>query len=96
MYDVTKTSHVDSEVKKSDSSEFSGGAHYCSSKSSRGKDLKIQEPILRGDFATFHFDPTLACVQGPALIWDQVVQVRQPGQKRLLAPFGMMKALHHE
>src|SRR5262249_5944158 len=80
----------------SHSSEFSGGVRYCSSKSSRGEDLKIQEPILRGDFATFHCDPTLPGMLSSTLIGDQVIEVRQPGQKRRLAPFGMMEALHHE
>jgi hypothetical protein len=32
----------------------------------------------------------------PTLIWDQVIEVRQPCQKRLLAPFGMMESLHGE
>ena len=32
----------------------------------------------------------------PTLIGDQVVQMGQPAQKRLLAPFGMMEAFHRE
>jgi len=33
---------------------------------------------------------------GPTLIGDQVVEVCQPREKRLLAPFGMMEAFHRE
>ena len=33
---------------------------------------------------------------GAALIRHQVLQVREPRQKRLLAPLGMMEAFHHE
>ena len=33
---------------------------------------------------------------GATLIRHKVVQVRQPREKRLLAPLGMMEALHHE
>jgi hypothetical protein len=33
---------------------------------------------------------------GATLIRHKVVQVRQPGEKRLLAPLEMMEALHHE
>jgi len=31
-----------------------------------------------------------------ALVWHQVIQVRQPREKRLLAPPGMVEAFHHE
>lgn len=30
--------------------------------------MEIQEPILRGDFATFHFDPTLPGMLGSTLL----------------------------
>jgi hypothetical protein len=33
---------------------------------------------------------------GPTLVGHQVVQMGEPAQKRLLAPGGMMAALHHE
>jgi hypothetical protein len=39
---------------------------------------------------------TLACIQGPALVGDQVVEVREPGEKRRLTPSGMMEAFHGE
>ena len=44
----------------------------------------------------FHFDPTLACIQGPALVGDQVVEMRQAGEKRHLTPSGMMESFHGE
>jgi hypothetical protein len=60
----------------SHSTQFSGEARYCSSKSPGGEDLEIQEPILRGDCAAFHFHPTLTSMLGSTLIRDQVVEVR--------------------
>jgi hypothetical protein len=35
--------------------------------------LEIQEPILRGDFATFRFYPTLPGMLGSTLIRDEVI-----------------------
>ena len=48
------------------------------------------------DSTAFHFHPTLPRMLGPTLIGDQVVQVREPGEKRLLTPSGMMEAFHRE
>ncbi len=53
--------------------------------------MEIQEPILCGDFASFHFHPALTSMLGPTLIRYQVVEVRQPREKRLLASPWMMK-----
>ena len=47
-----------------------------------------------GDDAAFDFHPTLTDMLGATLIGDQVVQVGQPSQKRLLAPVGMMETPH--
>ncbi len=33
---------------------------------------------------------------GPTLIRDEVIQVREPCEKRLLAPFRMMKSFHRK
>ena len=52
---------------------FSGGTCHCSSKASRGKDLEVEEPVSCWDFASFHFHATLAGLQGPTLIRDEVV-----------------------
>ena len=49
------------------STQFSGGARHCSAKTPGGEDLEIQEPILRGDCATFHFYPTLPGMLGSTL-----------------------------
>src|SRR2546428_422258 len=78
------------------STEFSGGTCHCSSKASRGKDLEVEEPVACGDFASFHFHATLAGLQGPTLIRDEVVQVGEPGEKRLVASTRMMEPLHRE
>jgi hypothetical protein len=59
-----------------------------SSKASRGENLQVEHPICGGYAPTFHFYPTLASVLGAPLIRDQVVQMREPLQKRLLAPLG--------
>src|SRR6516162_7058935 len=82
--------------KKPHSTEFSGGTCHCSSKASRGKDLEVEEPVSCWDFASFHFHATLAGLQGPTLIRDEVVQVGEPGEKRLLASTRMMEPLHRE
>jgi len=78
------------------STKFSGGARHCSAKAPGGEDLEMQESILRGDFATVHFSPTLPGMPGSTLIRDQVVEVRSPGEKHLLAALRMMKRFHHE
>jgi hypothetical protein len=75
---------------------FSGSVCSCSSKASRREDLEIEEPVSGGYSAAFHFHPTLTRMLGAPLIRHQVVQVRQPDKKRLLAPFGMMEAFHRE
>jgi hypothetical protein len=72
-----------------------GGCHYAS-QASRGKDLQVEHPVWCGDASAFHFHATLAGMLRPTLIRDQVIQMGQPCQKRLLAPFGMMEALHGE
>ena len=63
---------------------------------SGSEDLQVEHPVSGGQAPAFHFDPTLACMQGPALVRDQVVQVRQPREKRLLIAVWMMKRFHHE
>ena len=78
------------------SPRFSGKGYRHSSKASRREDLEVEEPVPCGDSPSFDFHPTLAGMLGAALIRNQVVQVRQPAQKRLLAPLGMMEAFHHE
>ena len=73
-----------------------GGACHRSSKASRGEDLEVEEPVVCRYSSAFDFHPTLAGMLSPTLIGDQVIKVRQPCQKRLLAPFGMMESLHGE
>src|SRR5215813_3065552 len=63
---------------------------------SGSEDLQVEHPVCGGQSPAFHFHPTLARVQGSALVRDQVVQVRQAGEKRCLTPTEMMEALHHE
>jgi hypothetical protein len=68
----------------------------CSSKASGGEDLQVEHPVCCGYAPAFHFYTTLAGMLRPTLIRDQVIEVREPRQKRLLAAFGMMKPLHRE
>jgi hypothetical protein len=56
--------------------------------------LEIEQPIACRNFPSFHSHATLAGMLGATMVRDQVVQVCQPGKKRLSAPFRMMEALH--
>jgi hypothetical protein len=58
--------------------------------------LDIEEPVSGRYASVFHFHATLASMLGPALIRDEVVQVGESREKRLLAATGMMEALHGE
>src|SRR5262249_42965403 len=78
------------------STRFSGGVWYRSSKASGGEDLQVEEPVACRGCSSFHFHSTLARVLRPALIGDEVVQVGESREKRLLAPFGVMEAFHRE
>jgi hypothetical protein len=78
------------------STGFSGSGCYRSSEASGGEDLQIEAPVCGGDSSAFHFYATLPRMHGPTLIRDQVVQMCQPREERLLAPAGMMEAFHRE
>jgi hypothetical protein len=43
---------------------------------SRSEDLQVEHPVRCRDATALHFHSTFACVQGPALVGDQVVEVR--------------------
>jgi hypothetical protein len=68
----------------------------CSLISSRSEDLQIKQPVVCRDSSALDFHATVAGVLGPALVWDQVIEVCQARQKRLLAPVWMMEAFHGE
>ena len=76
------------------STEFSGGACHRSSKASRRENLEIEQPVACRDGASFDFHPTLPGMLGATLVGHQSVQMGQPTQKRLVAPCGVMAALH--
>jgi hypothetical protein len=84
------------ERKFTHSTEVSGGVCHRSSKAPRGEDLEIEQPVSCGDCSSFHFHATLAGMLGPTLIQPQVIQGREPRQKRLLAPSWMMAPCHRE
>ena len=58
--------------------------------------MQVEHPVWCGYPPAFNFHTALPSMLGATLIRYEVVQVRQPSQKRLLAAFGMMEALHHE
>src|SRR5215475_1300022 len=76
------------------STEFRGEACHRSAKAAGGEDLQVKEPIACGDCASLNLHTTLAGMLRPTLIGDQVIEVRQPCQKRLLATPWVMKAFH--
>jgi hypothetical protein len=75
---------------------FSGSVCHRSSKASGREDLQIEQPVACRDFASFDFHTTLPGMLGPTLVRHQIVQMGQPSQKRLVAPFGVMEAFHRE
>ena len=58
---------------------------------SRGEDVQVEHPVLRRYAPTFHFHPTLTRMQGSALVGNEVIQMRQTGEKRRLTPPGWWK-----
>jgi hypothetical protein len=60
----------------------------CSSKAARGEDVQVEHPVSCWDYASLYFHATPPSMLGSTLVWDQVVQVSQAGEKRLLAPIG--------
>jgi hypothetical protein len=65
-----------------------------SPKASGREDLQIEEPITGGYSPALDFHATVAAMLGPTLIRHQVVEVRQPCEKRLLTATGTVKPLH--
>src|SRR5215475_10400817 len=60
------------------------------------EDLQIEEPVYGGDSPALHVHATLPRMHGPALVGDEVVEVREPWEERLLATTGMVEPLHRE
>ena len=71
------------------------GCHH-SAKAARGENLQVEEPVACRYTPAFHFHTILASVLGPTLIRDEVVQVREPREKRLLTATRMVKPFHRE
>jgi hypothetical protein len=46
--------------------------------------------------SAFHFHAASTGMLGPTLIGDQVIEVRESGEKRLLTAVWMVKRFHHE
>jgi hypothetical protein len=58
--------------------------------------VQIEEPVGCGYLSAFHFHATLPRMLGSTLIRDEIVQVGEPREKRLLASPRMMESLHRE
>jgi hypothetical protein len=58
--------------------------------------LEIEAPVACRDSPAFHLHPTRPGMVGAPLIRDQVVQVRQARETRLLAATWVMQAFHGE
>jgi hypothetical protein len=58
--------------------------------------LQVEHPGWCGYSPAFDFYAALAGMLSSTLIGDEVREVRESYQKCLLAPFGMMEALHGE
>src|SRR5919198_5347668 len=87
---------INIEREKPHSTKLRGEACHCSAKTARSEDLQVEEPVSCWDCSSFHFHTTLARMLSATLIRDEVVQVGEPREKRLLAATGMMEPLHHE
>jgi len=62
----------------------------------RGEDLQVEHPVRGRHAPAFDFHPTQTRVLGSPLVWNQVIQVRQAGQKRRLTATWVMESLHRE
>jgi hypothetical protein len=58
--------------------------------------LDIEKPVACRYSPVFHFHPTWAGMDGLTLIRHQVIGMRQPPEKRRLAPLGVMEAFDPE
>ena len=58
--------------------------------------MQIEEPVAGRYASAFHFHAALTGMLGPTLIGNQVVEVREPDEKRLLTAVGMVKRFHHK
>ena len=58
--------------------------------------MQVEHPVCSGYAFAFHLYPILPGMLRAPLIRDQVLQVRQPREKRLLTAPRIMEALHHE
>src|SRR5215471_2437850 len=76
------------------STALCGEACPHSSEASGGEDLDIEEPVSGWDGSTLHFHATLASMLSATLIRNQVIQVRESREKRLLTATGMVQPFH--
>ena len=58
--------------------------------------MEVEHPVGCGDSPAFYFHSALPRMPGSTLIGNQVIQVRQAGEKRRLTPTWMVEPFHHE
>ena len=57
--------------------------------------MQIEEPVVCRYTSAIHFHAASPGMLGPTLIGDQVIEVREPGEKHLLTALWMVKRFHH-
>ena len=80
-----EVTHPQDHVINVHSTELRGGGWHHSAKAARGEDLDIEEPVACR-YASAHFHTTLPSMLGSMLIRDEIIQMCEPREKRLLAP----------
>ena len=58
--------------------------------------MDIEEPVSGWNCSTLHFHATLAGMLSATLIRNQVIEVRESREKRLLTATGMVKPFHRK
>jgi hypothetical protein len=87
---------IQTQQKSAHSTELRGGGWHHSAKAARGEDLDMEEPVACRYASAFHFHTTLPDMLGSMLIRDEIIQMCEPREKRLLASSWMMEPLHRE
>ena len=87
---------VKTHVFMDDSIALRGGGGHCASQASRSESLQIKKPVCCGYAAAFHFRAALPGMLSPTLIRDEVLEMGQPCEKRLLTTTRVMKPFHGE
>jgi hypothetical protein len=58
--------------------------------------VEIEEPVACRYSSACHFHAASPGMLGPTLLWSQVIEVRAPGEQRLLTAVGMVNRFPQE